>query len=222
MESGLRANDVCRLDVATTKHQASSAPPSAQRIPLLKAGEVDLVVKTMTINCNRWGQIDFSTVYYNSGQKLLVDANSTLESIDEVTDETICAVAGTTSLDNLTERAITTVEGADWTDCLVAFQQGRAQGVSTDDTILAGLAFQDPYAKVLKGEAFTEEPYGIGLPKGHPEFTRFVNAVLAQARADGTWQALYDEWLTNTLGPAKDGPPVATYRPDSAPSPRLG
>lgn len=189
---------------------------SSERIPRLSRpvaeGGVDLVVKTMTINCQRWGQIDFSTTYYESGQVLLVPAASDVTAIEQATNLRICAVSGTTSLDNLKKRGLTVVEEGDWTDCLVAFQNGQADAVSTDDTILAGLVAQDPQAKVV-GKAFTAEPYGIGLPKNqrnNQEFTRFVNGVLAQARADGAWQRAYDELLAARLGVKQ--PPPATYR----------
>jgi polar amino acid transport system substrate-binding protein len=183
---------------------------SAERIAALEDGRVDIVVKTMTINCERWASINFSTVYYESGQRLLVDAGSGIQGIDDLDDEPICAVSGTTSLATLEDAGVTTVETSGWTECLVEFQQGRALGISTDDTILAGLAAQDPFATVV-GDAFSEEPYGIGLPKEQPDFTRFVNAVLEEAKADGTWRALYDEWLAEILGGAPQ-PPAADYR----------
>jgi polar amino acid transport system substrate-binding protein len=184
---------------------------SPDRIARLQDGSVDLVVKTMTITCARWAEIDFSTVYYEAGQKLLVSTDAGIGGLGDLDDEVICAVSGTTSLQRLQDEGVATVESDSWTECLVDFQQGVADGVSTDDTILAGLAAQDPYAQVV-GEPFSSEPYGIGLPKGSPELTRFVNAVLEQARTDGTWQALYDQWLADTLGPAQSVPP-ASYRP---------
>jgi polar amino acid transport system substrate-binding protein len=79
--------------------------------------------------------------------------------------------------------------------------------ISTDDTILAGMAAQDPYAKVLD-ERYTEEPYGMAISKKHPEFTRFVNAVLAKAKQDGTWASTYKKWLGGTA----PQPPVAQYK----------
>ena len=36
------------------------------------ANKVDLVADTMTINCARWKDVNFSTVYYDAGQKVLV------------------------------------------------------------------------------------------------------------------------------------------------------
>ena len=192
---------------------------SAERLDRIEDGTVDLVVKTMTITCSRWATINFSSVYYNSGQRLLVAENSGVESIDDLAlasetegdgGQPICSVSETTSLANLEAAGIQTIEADEWTECLVAFQEGDAFGVSTDDTILAGLAAQDPYAVVV-GDSFSEEPYGIGLPKDRPEFTTFVNAVLEQARTDGTWDRLYDLWLAPVLGSDRTVP-VASYR----------
>jgi polar amino acid transport system substrate-binding protein len=111
----------------------------------------------------------------------------------------VCAATGSTSIDNVRNvPGVVAVDSVDWATCLVRLQQGEVDAVSTDDTILAGLAAQDPYTEVL-GSRFTEEPYGLGISKDHPEFVGFVNGVLAQLRADGTWQQLYDHWLKATL-----------------------
>ena len=81
-----------------------------------------------------------------------------------------------------------------WTDCLVLLQQGDVAAISTDDSILDGLAAQDPWTKII-GPPLTDEPYGLAISKQHPEFVRFVNAVLQQLRTDGQWKASYAHWL---------------------------
>jgi polar amino acid transport system substrate-binding protein len=129
--------------------------------------------------------------------------------VDGLKDKKVCVAAGSTSLNNVVTRVKTTVSVPNWTDCLVMLQQGQTDAISTDDTILAGLAAQDPYTEVV-GSRFTEEPYGVGIPKGQEDLVRFVNGVLERMRADGTWGAIYRRWL-NTLGPAP-APPVARYR----------
>jgi polar amino acid transport system substrate-binding protein len=185
--------------------------PNSARIPDVRAGTVDLVAETMTINCARDKLVDFSTVYYDSGQKILVPSTSGATSLADLGGKRVCAAAGATSLDAITAAPShpIAVTQPSWGDCLVAFQQNRVDAISTDDTILAGLAAQDPYAKVA-GAKFTDEPYGLAINQQHPEFTRFVNAVLARDRADGTWTAIYRRWL------AKYGttstPPAAHYR----------
>lgn len=184
---------------------------TAQRIPALSDGSVDIVARAMTINCARWKQIDFSTEYYRAGQKVLVAKGSPAKSLADLKGKRVCAPNGSTSMDKLrTFKGLIPVGSDTHTGCLVLFQQGKVDAITGDDTILAGLAAQDPYALVVKAPAITAEPYGLGVSKKHPEFVRFVNGVLAQMRTDGTWTSAYNTWLKAALGPAP-APPTAVY-----------
>lgn len=183
---------------------------AAQRIPSLQEGTVDLVARNMTITCARWEEIAFSAEYYRSGQKVLVPLDSPARSLEDLVGARVCAPSGSTSLTRLEEvEGVVAVAATTHTDCLVRFQQGEVDAITGDDTVLAGLAAQDPYAKVV-GEAFTAEPYGLGMNAEDVDLVRFVNAVLDQAKADGTWAASYDRWLAEALGPAP-APPVSVY-----------
>ncbi|XVU30158.1 glutamate ABC transporter substrate-binding protein [Actinoplanes sp. CA-054009] len=167
-----------------------------QRVSSVVSGAVDIVADTMTANCERKQDVNFSSIYYEAGQKVLVSTSSPAKSIEDLGGKKVCSVQGSTSYDNIAKvksKPIAVARSA-FGDCLVAFQRNEVDAVTTDDTILAGMAAQDPYAKVI-GPKFTEEPYGMAMPKQHPEFTRFVNAVLARNRANGTWQKTYDKWL---------------------------
>jgi polar amino acid transport system substrate-binding protein len=97
-------------------------------------------------------------------------------------------------------------------------QQGDADAASGDDTVLAGLAAQDPTTKVV-GPHFTDEPYGIGVNAAQVDLVQFVNGVLDQVRSDGRWKESYQRWLVPTLTPADQpipDPPAAVYgRPRS-------
>ncbi|HWD80879.1 MAG TPA: glutamate ABC transporter substrate-binding protein [Kribbella sp.] len=189
---------------------------SPQRIPSLQNKSVDIVARNMTINCARWKLIAFSAEYYRSGQKTLIQRDSTATSLKELSGKTICAPAGSTSLDNLKKAnpQIKPVTADTDTGCLVLFQQGKADGISGDDTVLAGDAAQDPYAKVIS-ERISNEPYGLGINKDNIDFVKFVNGVLAQMKqpgADGTsaWMKSYNTWLGTDLGPLK-APPTPAY-----------
>ncbi|MGW7684986.1 glutamate ABC transporter substrate-binding protein [Kribbella sp. NPDC054772] len=184
---------------------------SPQRIPSLQNKSVDIVSRNMTINCERWQQIAFSAEYYRSGQKTLVQSDSTAKTLQDLSGETICAPAGSTSLDNLKKAnpKIKPITADTDTGCLVLFQQGKAAGISGDDTVLAGDAAQDPYAKVLN-ERISNEPYGLGINKDNVEFVKFVNGVLAQMKADGRWMTSYNQWLEPDLGELK-APPTPAY-----------
>jgi polar amino acid transport system substrate-binding protein len=191
---------------------------AAQRIPFVQNGQVDIVADTMTINCQRDQEVDFSSVYYDAGQRILVPETSTIASSADIGGKRVCAAAGSTSIGNVLNTSITgakspaqSVSVDQWTDCLVALQAGTVDAISTDDTILAGLAVQDPLTKIV-GPKFTDEPYGMAINQSHPEFVRFVNGVLQQMRTNGTWTAIWNRWLAKAgLGPTP-APPAASYR----------
>lgn len=184
---------------------------SAERIDALKKGEVDIVVRTMTATCSRWVDINFSTTYYVAGQRVLVDRASPITGIDQLGGKRVCASKGSTSIARLRESPappeIVAVDN--WSDCLVMLQQGQVVAVSTDDTILAGMVAQDPNVKMV-GPRFTEEPYGIGIPKQYEDMTRFVNGVLERSVTNGSWVSSYTKWLAQAGDRA--APPPARYR----------
>jgi polar amino acid transport system substrate-binding protein len=183
---------------------------AAERIPLLEEGSVDLVARNMTITCERWEQIAFSAEYYRSGQKVLVPLGSGATSLDDLAGQRVCAPGASTSLERLADFPDVVPVAADsHTDCLVRFQQGEVDAITGDDTVLAGLSAQDPYAQVV-GDTFSDEPYGLGMNAEDVDLVRVVNAVLARAVADGSWEASYDRWLADALGPAPQ-PPTPDY-----------
>ncbi len=203
------ARQIARAVFGDEKKVQFKVVTAAERIPMLRSGAVDVVVRTMTITCDRLEDVDFSQVYYQAGQRVLVRRNSGIGGVEGLADKRVCVASGSTSLGNVVNRVRTTVSVPNWTDCLVMLQQGQVDAISTDDTILAGLAAQDPYTEVV-GSRFTDESYGVGIPKGQEDLVRFVNGVLERMRADGTWRGIYDRWL-GRLGPAP-APPAGRYR----------
>jgi polar amino acid transport system substrate-binding protein len=185
---------------------------SRDREDVLARGDVDIVVRTYTINCDRLQKIAFSSVYYATGQRVLVDKNSPVKGMDDLGGKKVCATAGSTSLTQIAAAKAkpVAVSVVNWSDCMVMLQQGQVAAVSTDEPILAGMAAQDPNVKIV-GAKLTDEPYGIGIPKANQDMVRFVNAVLDKIRGDGTWQRSYDAWVGGRTG-EQAGPPSPKYR----------
>lgn len=190
---------------------------SADRIPALTDKRVDMVARTLSMTCDRWKQIAFSAEYYQAGLELLVRKGTTattfaaLAASTDALDKKVCAPTGTTTYAKVaSEAGITPVGAATHTACLVLFQSGQVGAIAGDDTVLAGLAAQDPYAYVPPGQtAQTTEPYGLGFRSDDVTTVRFANAVVDAMKKDGRWQALYDRWLKPRLGPGS--PPASTY-----------
>jgi polar amino acid transport system substrate-binding protein len=184
---------------------------AGQRESALQSGQVDLVVRTYSITCDRKRNVAFSTPYYYANQRILAVKGSGMDSAAALSGKRVCAVRGTTSLSALfaLHPRPTLFGVTSWTDCLVMLQQGQVDAISTDDVVLSGLAAQDPNVEVV-GPSIGVEPYGVGIKKESSDLVRFVNGALEQMRDDGTWQRLYDAQL-RSLGPSP-GPPTARYQ----------
>ncbi len=179
---------------------------SAERITELQKSHVDIVVKTMTITCERRKQVNFSTVYLDAYQRILAPSDSAIVKASDLPGKRVCVAEGTTSLRRIREISPppVVVSVVNWADCLVTLQQREVDAVSTDDSILAGLVSQDPYLHIV-GPNMDTQPYGIGVNKNNPGLVRFINGTLERIRRDGTWNTLYRKWLT-VLGPAPASP----------------
>ncbi|QKT06098.1 glutamate ABC transporter substrate-binding protein [Gordonia sp. X0973] len=170
---------------------------SADRVAALEKREVDMVVKTMSITCERRKHVEFSTPYYVAAQRILAVNRSSINSAADLAGKWVCVATGATSSQRLRRivPTVSLVETATWADCLVLLQQATVDAVSTDDAILAGLAAQDPWLHLV-GPSLGEEYYGIGISKGRDDLVRFVNGVLADLMSSGRWREISDEWLS--------------------------
>jgi len=185
---------------------------STDQLRVVESELVDLVVSTMTVTCRQLQAVEFSTVYLEVGQQVLVNRNMNVDGLEDLGGKRVCAARGSTSLNTIAtapSRPIP-VGVANVTDCLMLLQLGEVAAISTHDTLLAGFAAQDPRTVVV-GPRFAEEPYGVAVKRTNADLVRFVNAVLERRVADGTWQESYQRWLGSALGPPP-APPAARYR----------
>jgi ABC-type amino acid transport substrate-binding protein len=185
---------------------------SATRIGTLTDNKSDVIIKTFTINEERKTQIDFSDIYFKTGQRILVKkSNDTIKEVADLANKTFCAQRGSTSEQNVTKATPSAkpLLLASYPECLLALQQNQAEAVSTDETILFGLVKQDPNTKIV-GKYFSEEPYGIGVKKSvnadRQGFVPFLNTWIAAMIKDGTWGKLYEKHITPVAGDKKTSP----------------
>jgi putative glutamine transport system substrate-binding protein len=170
---------------------------SATRIPSLQENKADVVAATMTITGDRLKQIDFSNVYFRTGQRILVKKdNNAIREVEDLNGKTVCAARGSTSERNIQQRApqARLLQLDTYVPCLTALQQGQADAVSTDEAILVGLVKRDANTKIV-GRSFSDEPYGIGVRKDRTGFVEFMNRELARMLTDGTMKRLWDKHI---------------------------
>ncbi|TDC75008.1 glutamate ABC transporter substrate-binding protein [Streptomyces hainanensis] len=194
------------------------AIPTVQRIDAVRAGQVDMVVRTMSITCERWNQVAFSTAYFETGQQLLVPSGSEITGFDDsVAGQRLCRADGTTAarLLDRQDHGAEVVRVANHLDCLVRIQLGLADALMTDSALAAGHVAQDPSMRLV-GDPLTMESYGVAMNQDNPDLVRWVNAVLEDYRAGGVtsdWRASYDTWLAEYLYDQRNDPPPLPPEP---------
>jgi glutamate transport system substrate-binding protein len=179
---------------------------------LLEDHKVNLIFATYSITPARAKLVDFAGPYFVAHQGLLIRRDDDARAVGSVGSlvghgamrpitglstlegKRLCTGKGTTSAQRIIRRysaeKITLVEYPDINDCVDALYDGRVDAVTTDDVILAGFAAHGKYNGALKvlGTNFSNERYGVGIPKGDTKLVKRVNAALRRYFADGSWK----------------------------------
>lgn len=171
---------------------------SANREQAIVNGEIDYYVGTYSITDKRKEQIDFAGPYFITGQGFLVGADSDITDVSDVSDfngKTVCSATGSTPIQNIKENftEVETVEYDLYSACVEDLLNGKVDAVTTDQAILIGYAAQYPDELKVVGDLFTEERYGVGLPKGDTVLLDHINALFTDG--GDIWQAIFDKNL---------------------------
>ncbi|UGY91446.1 glutamate ABC transporter substrate-binding protein [Streptomyces gobiensis] len=191
--------------------------PTDQRVKAIENGDVDMVVRTMTINCERLQRVSFSTAYFEAGQQVLAPRTSRVQGYDaSLKGRRVCTAEGSTGESALTEEShgAHVVAVPNQLDCLVRLQLGEVDAVITDSALAAGQAAQDPSVRLV-GDPFTVEPYGVAMNREDKDLVRRVNKVLDDFRKGGTssaWMTSYERWLAGMMEDPGPKPPTPAYR----------
>lgn len=182
---------------------------SANRMPMLMEGRVDILAATMTKNPERAKQIDFSYTYFLTGQKFLTKKGA-VRSLKDLEGKKIGTAKGSTSEQNVKKSipSATVLSFDDYPQGVLAVQQGKVIAVTTDESILAGQLGKLEKNPATKGKfeipdlAISEEPYGLGMRKGDAHFVKFVNDTLLEMEKNGEAAKIFQKWF----GPNSDSP----------------
>lgn len=171
---------------------------SANREQALSNGDVDLYVGTYSITDKRKQQVGFVGPYFVTGQGLLVKKDDdSIASEKDLAGKTVCSATGSTPLQNIEENfKDTKAVGMDkYSACVSALMDGTVDAVTTDQAILLGYASNDPDNLKVVGEPFTEELYGVGIPKGETSLCTALSDAMTSEDGKKTWTKIYDATL---------------------------
>lgn len=175
---------------------------TANRETFLQQGNVDLIVAGYTINDERKKIVDFAGPYYTTGQDLLVGADSEISGPDDLDGKKVCATVGGLPgqriEDDHPEAELVTYDTV--SKCVTDLQSGAVDAVTTDDAILRGYAAQTPEDLNVVGQPFSEDHYGVGLPKGDDDLRAAVNDAVEEAVDNGDWKKAFGLTLGDSEG----------------------
>ena len=174
--------------------------PTAAREPSLTTGRVDLEIATFTYTQDRDTRIDFSIPYYKATGRLLVPNNSPIKSTADLAGKTVVTTRGsiydrwvTKCFPNTKLTVTDTV-----TNSQLTLQQGRADAFMFDDTVVLGVAVNDPTLK-LTDDGFLQAPYGIGIKQDNVAMKKWVDSRLKLMQKKDQFNAILKANVPNKV-----------------------
>ncbi|HEY9068101.1 MAG TPA: amino acid ABC transporter substrate-binding protein [Burkholderiaceae bacterium] len=209
--------EICSRIVDEVKHATgradlkvqTQAVTSANRIPLLINGTVDIECGSTTNNSERAKQVAFATNYFYTGTRFLVKAGTPLKTIEDLKGKTVVSTTGTTNfrvirtLNEEKKLGIELLGAKDHAEAALLVQSGRAAAFAMDDILLYGLkaGAAKPAELAVAGEAIQVEPYAIMLRRDDPAFKKLVDDTLASLIKSGEFERLYRKWFLSPIPP---------------------
>jgi ABC-type amino acid transport substrate-binding protein len=165
----------------------------------LSTGSIDLIAAGFTVKPDREETMDFTDGYYTACQTIIVKADSTVQSVDDIKDKgmKIGAQAGTTGsfeAEELTEaeNILTYASGALAVEALL---NGSIDLVIIDNNPAQQYAEEKSGELRLIEKQFEDESYAVAVKKGNSELLKAVNDAIDAMKKDGTFQKIVDKYI---------------------------
>ncbi|WP_406728185.1 ABC transporter substrate-binding protein [Streptomyces sp. GD-15H] len=165
----------------------------------LNSGECDLAAAGMTITEERKKNVDFSDPYFNATQAVLVDKKAGVTSLADVKSENVKlgAQAQTTGEDYAKKQGFDPVSFESSDAVLNGLRTGQVKAVVIDFPVVQGWLKDKANADAFEvvDNLDTGEQYGFTVKKGNTGLRDAINKALSDAKADGTYKKLYEQWI---------------------------
>ncbi|MFE5094675.1 glutamate ABC transporter substrate-binding protein [Streptomyces sp. NPDC056638] len=187
---------------------------SANRETALQNGQIDYYVGTYTINAMRKKLVGFAGPYFMAGQSLLVRTDEHgINGPQDLAGRTVCSAAGSTPYQRIAAdypKAILVAYDT-YSICVDNLLTYQVDAVTTDDAILLGFAAKAPKELKVVGKPFSQEPYGIGVPRSDNALRFALNDALEANEKNGNWKRAFEATLGLSGVPAPTPPPIDRY-----------
>jgi glutamate/aspartate transport system substrate-binding protein len=182
---------------------------SANRIPLMGNGTIDLECGSTTNNLDRQKQVWFTITHFVTANRWIAKKASNIKALPDLKGKTIVSTAGTTNIKQITEinaaqnLGMNIISANGHPEAFQMVETGRAVAFVMDDILLYSLAAQSrsPGDYSISPEALSVEPYGIMLRKDDTAFKKAVDAAMTNLYKSGQINAIYDKWFLKPVPP---------------------
>ncbi|MFT5643336.1 MAG: glutamate/aspartate transport system substrate-binding protein [Janthinobacterium sp.] len=182
---------------------------SANRIPLMANGTIDLECGSTTNNIERQQQVAFAPTMFVIASRLLAKKSSNIKTLADMKGKTLVATAGTTTskqmaiLNNERDLGMRIAVGRDHPESFLMVETGRAVAEANDDILLASQMAnaKNPAEYEITKEALSVEPYAIMMRRGDPEFKKAVDVALSRVYKSDDINRIYNKWFMSAIPP---------------------
>jgi glutamate/aspartate transport system substrate-binding protein len=182
---------------------------SANRIPLLQNGTIDLECGSTTNSVERQKQVAFGPTYFVVNISAAVKKDSGIKTFADLNGKTVASTSGTTSIPLLRgyEKAkgidFKELQAKDHAESMQLVASDRAQAFIMDDILLAGQIAnqQNPGAYMILSESLRTEPYSMMLRREDPQFKALVDRAVGNVYKSGEIDKIYAKWFTTAIPP---------------------
>jgi glutamate/aspartate transport system substrate-binding protein len=182
---------------------------SANRIPLMANGTIDLECGSTTNNVARQEQVWFTMTHFVTANRWVAKKSAKLNSLQDLKGKTIVSTAGTTNIKQITEinaaqnLGMNIISANGHPEAFQMVETGRAVAFVMDDILLAGLAAQSrsPKDYEISSVALSVEPYGIMVRKDDKAFKEVADKALSEVYKSGQINAIYAKWFQKPVPP---------------------
>ncbi len=182
---------------------------SANRIPLMANGTIDLECGSTTNNIARQEQVWFTMTHFVTANRWVAKKSSSVNKLADLKGKTIVSTAGTTNIKQITEinaaqnLGMNIISANGHSEAFQMVETGRAVAFVMDDILLAGLAAQSraPGDYAISADALSVEPYGIMVRKDDKAFKAVADKAMSEVYKSGQINAIYSKWFEKPVPP---------------------
>jgi glutamate/aspartate transport system substrate-binding protein len=182
---------------------------SANRIPLMANGTIDLECGSTTNNLERQKQVWFTITHFVTANRFVAKRSANLRKLDDLKGKTVVSTAGTTNIKQITELNAQKSLGASivsangHAEAFLMVETGRAAAFVMDDILLYSLVAtsKTPAEYEISADALSVEPYGIMVRKDDVAFKKVVDAAMVNTYKSGAINGIYNKWFLTAIPP---------------------